>query len=116
MKSTTGFRCTGLNSVRSAVLLTIAWFLSSSCLLHAEDRTLQFAGQTWNVRKGHGGPGPNRWSDARESVWVDDQGRLHLKIRQIAGEWACVEVWTQKSLGYGDYVFQVASNVEKYDP
>jgi hypothetical protein len=104
------------NLARWATLLTITGFLTSSSPLQAEDRTMHFAGQTWNVRKGHGGPGPNRWSDGKESVWVDDQGRLHLRIRQIAGEWSCAEVWTQKSLGYGDYVFQLASNVEKNDP
>ncbi|UCG15976.1 MAG: hypothetical protein JSV19_11850 [Phycisphaerales bacterium] len=44
-------------------------------------RTIDFAGLTWTVRSGYGGPGPNNWSDSTDSVWGDVQGRPHLKIR-----------------------------------
>lgn len=79
-------------------------------------KTIQFAGQTWNVRSGTGNPGANNWSDAPESVWVDDQGRLHLKIRKENGIWYCSEVISQQSFGYGEYIFYLGSNVEEYDP
>jgi hypothetical protein len=98
------------------IVRSIALILGFSVCAEAEDGTIQFAGMTWNVREGKGGPGPNRWSSSKESVWVDDQGRLHLQIRRIDGTWHCAEVWTRESFGYGDYVFQVASNVEHSDP
>jgi hypothetical protein len=83
----------------------------------AGERTIEFGGLTWNVRQGTKlGPGPNNWSDDKQSVWVDDQGRLHLKLRRDGGTWYCAEVSSQKSLGYGEYVFQVATNVERFDP
>ena len=115
MKSPTGRRSIASNIAYRVMVCAIAGFLASSGSSLAEDRTLQFAGQTWNVKKGDWGPGPNHWSDGKESVYVDDGRRLHLKIRQIGGEWFCAEVWTRKSLGYGDYIFQLASKVEKYD-
>jgi hypothetical protein len=92
-----------------------------SCLLVgfasiAEGRTVEFSGLTWNVRTGTGGPGPNHWSSDEKSVWTDDQGRLHLKVRQVDGRWECAEVWTKESLRYGEYVFQLATNVERFDP
>ena len=82
----------------------------------AADRTIQFAGMTWDVRHAAGGPGPNRFSDDARSVWVDDRGRLHLKIRRVGESWVCAEVSTQASLGYGEYRFQIATDVERYDP
>jgi hypothetical protein len=92
-----------------------------SCLLAefsgiAEGRTIEFSGLTWNVRTGTGGPGPNHWSSDEKSVWVDEEGRLHLKLRQVEGRWECAEVWTKESLGYGEYVFHLATNVERFDP
>jgi len=99
----------------TAMLYLIALVLRQPAAVE-EQRTIPFAGMTWNVKSRTGGPGPNHWSSDSESVWVDGQGRLHLKIRRIDGTWHCAEVWTKQSLGYGDYVFQVASNVESYDP
>ncbi len=77
--------------------------------------TISFAGINWYVRSGTGGPGPNNWSDSPSSVWVDGDGRLHLKIRKVNNEWQCAEIYAQQSFGYGEYTFYVASNVENYD-
>lgn len=78
-------------------------------------RTIEFSGFTWEVRDIYGNPGPNEWSDSEESVWVDDDGRLHLKIRKIGSTWHSAEISTVASLGYGTYTFTVASDVESYD-
>ena len=78
-------------------------------------RTIEFSGVEWNVRSGHGGPGPNHWSDAPESVRVDNRGRLRLQLRPIGDTWHGAEVCTDSS-GYGTYTFQLATNVEQYDP
>lgn len=78
-------------------------------------RTIEFSDLQWVVRDGTGGPGPNEWSADSESVWVDDQGRLHLKIRQIESTWHGAEVVTTSSFGYGTYTIQLASDVSTYD-
>ncbi|HRX84861.1 MAG TPA: hypothetical protein P5572_07575 [Phycisphaerae bacterium] len=82
----------------------------------AEARTIQFAGINWTVKNGVGGPGPNNWSDSTQSVWVDAQGRLHLKIRQSGGVWYCSEVIAQQSFGYARYTTKISSNPELNDP
>jgi len=78
--------------------------------------TIQFAGITWIVRNGSGGPGPNNWLHSPDNVWVDGEGQLHLKIRKVGNLWYCSEIYTQQSFGYGEYRFYVASKVENYDP
>jgi len=82
------------------------------------DRVIQFAGYEWNVRSSGAlqqGPGPNNFSDGQENVWVDDAGRLHLKITQKNGIWYCAEVTLRKVYGYGHYAIQVDSPLEGLD-
>ena len=77
---------------------------------------LDFAGLTWEVKSGFFAPGPNFWSASCDSVWVDREGQLHLKIRQEATRWYSAEVKSIESFGYGDYLFKLATNVEDIDP
>lgn len=81
-------------------------------------RKIQFSGYTWEVKAGVSplGPGPNYFSDDPENVFVDDQGRLHLRIVQRDGIWYCAEVVHKESLGYGRYIFHLASRVDNLDP
>ena len=82
----------------------------------SEARTIEFAGQTWAVKAGGPmGPGPNQWSDSSESVWVDEQGRLHLKIRKIDGVWHCAEVTSQVTATHGVYRFKIDSDTHAFD-
>ncbi|MBT3185588.1 MAG: hypothetical protein HN342_13805 [Nitrospina sp.] len=75
--------------------------------------TVQFSGYEWAVKAGVSlGPGPNDFSSSNDNVWVDNRGRLHLKITQRDGKWYCAEVVLMKSLGYGTYNFQVSSRVD----
>lgn len=80
---------------------------------------ISFSGYTWEVRNesGTSGPGPNYWSGASNSVWVDSDGHLHLKIRKDAatGRWLCAEVTSTQSFGYGTYVWKVEGAVDKLD-
>src|SRR2546422_5049318 len=60
-------------------------------------RTIDFSGLPWIVRSSGGmpeGPGPNVFADSTANVWVDPQGRLHLRITHRAGGWQCAEVFT----------------------
>lgn len=82
----------------------------------ANRRVISFAGMDWWVKSGYYGPGPNHFSDSAESVWVDDTGRLHLKIRKINNVWHCAELWTLAPAGWGSYLFWLESRVDIYDP
>jgi hypothetical protein len=74
------------------------------------EHTLSFAGYEWQIkhRTERAGPGNNFFSASPENVWVDMQGRLHLKINYRHGQWHCAEIISQKSFGYGTYQFNVA--------
>ena len=76
---------------------------------------IEFSGYKWNVKHplGRKGPGNNLWSNRESDVWVDDEGRLHLKIvKGEDGNWYCTEVYTEKSFGYGTYIFYLATELE----
>ena len=83
----------------------------------APARTLTFAGHMWRVKASATpvGPGPNYFSDRPEDVWVDDQGRLHLRIVYRDGHWDCSEVVTTEALGYGTYTFALAGRPDQLD-
>ncbi|HLJ56516.1 MAG TPA: glycoside hydrolase family 16 protein [Chthonomonadaceae bacterium] len=81
----------------------------------AAAKTIRFSGYDWEVRgAGKGGPGPNQWDDA--NVWLDEKGRLHVKISQVDGEWRCAELQTRERLGFGTYTFQVTGRLDNLDP
>lgn len=81
-------------------------------------RTLNFSGYEWKVKSSRGrvGPGPNSFSDSRDNVWVDTQGRLHLRITYRDDRWYCAEVISQQSFGYGTYRFYLDTRVDDLDP
>jgi hypothetical protein len=81
-----------------------------------ETRLIEFSGIEWFVKRGTCGPGPNNWSDSKESVWVDTNGKLHLKIRKDKERWYCAEVFATKSFGYGEYLFFIESDASSYQP
>ncbi|MBN2090015.1 T9SS type A sorting domain-containing protein [candidate division KSB1 bacterium] len=78
-------------------------------------RKIQFSGMSWFVKAGHYGPGPNYWSDSAESVWLDAEGKLHLKIRKIDGKWYCPEIYSEKLTTYGEHRFLVEGALDQLD-
>ncbi len=90
------------------IILLSASFFATSCFTNVSARTIEFSGYTWRVKnytKHKRGPGPNFWSDSREIVRVDREGNLHLNIRQQDGKWYNAEVYLDRFLGYGEYIF-----------
>jgi hypothetical protein len=80
---------------------------------------LRFAGYAWRIKVSSipVGPGPNTWTDAIHAVWVDETGRLHLRLAPEAdGTWPCTEVVSDRSFGYGTYRFILDSPVHQLDP
>ncbi|MBU4200097.1 MAG: glycoside hydrolase family 16 protein [Verrucomicrobia bacterium] len=80
-------------------------------------KVIAFSGYEWTVKSGKQplGPGPNYFSASEKNVWLDDKGRLHLKMTQKDGIWYCAEVDAVKSLGYGKYVFHVEGGIDRLD-
>jgi hypothetical protein len=80
-------------------------------------RVVRFANYDWRVKVSTTpvGPGPNIFSDSAETLWIDSQGFLHLKIRSEGRTWKCSEVILQKSLGYGTYTFYVKGQLDLND-
>lgn len=81
-------------------------------------REIKFSGYTWQVKYSWAaiGPGPNYFSDDPRDVFVDSQGKLHLKIVKRNDTWYATEVINKSVLGYGKYTFHVASPVGSFDP
>lgn len=82
-------------------------------------RWLRFSGYDWWVKKsgpGPVGPGPNYFSDSPDNVWVDAQGRLHLRITHRTNQWQCAELVSARTFGYGSYRFQLESPADDLDP
>lgn len=74
------------------------------------ERRIPFAGQSWVVKKNEEarvGPGPNYFSDSEENVFVDGQGRLHLRIVQRGNRWETAEVISSMAVGPGTYEFEL---------
>ena len=77
-------------------------------------RTLEFADRTWAVKDAPlpVGPGSNRFTDDSADVFVDTDGRLHLKIVRRADAWWSSQVYLLESLGYGTYVFETDYDID----
>ncbi|SFW62445.1 hypothetical protein SAMN02927921_02777 [Sinomicrobium oceani] len=118
--------------MKKTVLLSFFWLLFLSCnkqdvsdepdalsseeLYMAVQNTIQFSGYYWNVKHAEQPTGPmnNYWDS--DNVWVDEEGKLHLKIRRgTDGRWTCAEVSSVSSFGYGTYVWQVEGRVDQLD-
>ena len=77
-----------------------------------EPRTIRFSEYDWWVKSSDTpvGPGPNMFSDSNNNVWVDESGRLHMKIIHYGNYWQCAEIVSRESFGYGMYSFTLASD------
>ncbi|OWW23345.1 hypothetical protein B4Q04_21115 [Zobellia sp. OII3] len=82
------------------------------------NRIIDFSGHQWLVRNSNNdkqGPGPNYFLDSEENVWVDDEGRLHLKIIKKEGIWYCSGISLLWSHGYNKYVMYASSRLDQID-
>ena len=70
--------------------------------------TIEFSGYRWAVKESMNkrvGPGSNLFSSSRKNVWVDAEGKLHLRVTQQDEKWYCPEIFMVNSLGYGRDTF-----------
>ncbi len=103
------------NNTLKIGLVILLWVIGFISIAQAQ-RIIHFAGVDWQVKNGGPyGPGPNYWSDNKNSVWLDDQERLHLAIRKISGIWYCAEVSTVQPTSYGEHRFLVDGYIDRMD-
>jgi hypothetical protein len=83
-----------------------------------ERRTIQFSGYQWEVKSSAGrvGPGPNYFSSSKDSVLIDEKGRLHMRLSKVDGKWYCSEIILMQTLGYGTYKFTLDGSIDNLDP
>jgi hypothetical protein len=81
-------------------------------------RRFDFSGVEWLVKSSSSpvGPGPNLFSDTINNVWLDTQGRLHLRIANQGTQWQCAEIFSRRSFGHGLYRFYIDSVINNFDP
>lgn len=83
----------------------------------AAETVIHFSGYDWVVKTpaSRQGPHNNYWSG--DNVWVDSNGRLHLRTRKQndTGRWECAEVRCTTSFGYGTYQWKVEGAVNALD-
>ncbi len=97
-------------------LIVTMLFISASVIKVMAQRTIHFANVDWYVKSGGPmGPGPNYWSNSENSVWLDDDGRLHLAIRYVNGTWYCSEIYTHDFSTYGEHRFLVDGYIDRMD-
>ncbi len=88
--------------------------LASASAAPYDGGRLAFSGLAWDVRRGNGGPGPNAWAPGH--AWVDDGGRLHLRLARTGDGWAGAEVRTVDRFGPGPFRIELAAPVEAMHP
>ena len=78
--------------------------------------TISFSGYNWKVKHSPSekiGPGPNYW--AKQNVWLDAQGHLHLKLRKYQNKWYCAELQSADSFGMGSWQWQIEGRIDLLD-
>ena len=79
-------------------------------------RSFHWSGLDWWVKSIFWGPGPNYFTNSTNNVFVDAQGRLHLRITFVNGTWYCSEIVSFRTLGLGSYFFYLDTPVDALDP
>ena len=99
-------------------MFTDCWDWSAQPIFSVVDqhRKIDFGGYSWYVKSGFGNPGPNRWSDNPQHVWINDSGELTLTLTPNGQNWLATEVISEDHFGYGTYTFYLKSNPELYNP
>jgi hypothetical protein len=104
---------TVMTNKRKHIGLALTFMAAGGCeTVHVapeRGRQITWSGFEWAVKNEPKpvGPGPNRFSGSSRDIYVDDQGRLHLKIVKRGGYWMSTEMASFRSLGYGTYSFDV---------
>ncbi len=74
---------------------------------------ISFSGYEWYIKSSNQvvGPGPNFFGGSDKNVWLDSDGKLHLKITREGNQWNCAEVISTAEMGYGTYIWTVEGDL-----
>ena len=72
--------------------------------------TIRWSGYTWTVTNGAMAGGNTA---SASNVFVDSDGRLHLKIVKSGSKWTTAELFTNDKLGFGTYQWQIEGRLDK---
>ena len=77
---------------------------------------ISWSGFNWNVKNGTSlSPGPNNYSNSSDNVWVDDQDRLHLTIKNDGGKWNCTDIECQDDFTFGKFTWKIDSSSQIFN-
>jgi len=109
-------------TVLMVVCLILISTLGSKTAVGLEDieKQIWFSGQSWIAEssdKSPRGPGANYFSNSNDTVWVDNDGWLHLKIRKEGKlkKWVCSSVRSVLPADYGVHRFYVVGDLAHLD-
>lgn len=93
---------------------TVSNTANSTAITGAVSGEITWSGYTWETKSYSYkvGPGPNYFSDSIDNLWVDSDGKLHLKITKVGDDWYCPELGTKDSFGYGTYRFYASTRFD----
>ncbi len=108
-----------MNTARFVILVVLLavmlWcFLGAACA--DSSKTLRFSGYSWQIIESEETEYLNDTNLRfdRQNVWVDEQGRLHLKISNSDNGWYSAGLICTTDLGYGQYIFFLENRVDMY--
>ncbi|MCX7887790.1 MAG: glycoside hydrolase family 16 protein [Verrucomicrobiae bacterium] len=104
---------------RGELLLPATLFSNAVAIVKTNRLIFRFSGHDWTIKESagnHVGPGPNIFSSNASNVWLDAQGRLHLRITRTNNQWHCAEVVSMRSFGHGTYRFYLDTPLQNLDP
>ena len=80
--------------------------------------SLMFGGYTWEIKASEipTDPGPNPFSGRSQDIWIDNSGKLHMKLAQHNGVWYSTEFTSRKFFGYGKYSFTIIGDLKNIPP
>lgn len=92
-------------------------FRSSYYNIILQREVIEFSGYKWIISSSRVpiGPGPNYFTNNPSDIYVDNEGRLHLKISYRDGKWHSSAVILSQYLGYGTYIFYLSSRFDLFD-
>ncbi|MDD4468239.1 MAG: hypothetical protein PHF68_03745, partial [Candidatus ainarchaeum sp.] len=83
--------------------------------LLSEDGCIPWCGVNWRAQMGTDqAPADNNWSRSPNNVWVDEDNKLHMTIKNDDGAWNCTELRTSPIL-FGKFTWTIESPIFNLD-
>jgi endo-1,3-1,4-beta-glycanase ExoK len=106
---------TTLAVVAMVLLVSVCSTVSANTYVNQRTNLINWNGIQWSGATGHHAPSNNNWSDSPSNIWIDNQNRLHLTIKNDNGKWDCTQLSSVNSYTYGTFKWNVVSPVFTFD-